>query len=1648
METTGAPKNTRTLQQFAGLHAKGVFPYHPGSFKDVGVDLAFDESLEFQTNMVNAMSHYEHRERYSLRVSTTLWMIILYVVYFLVFAFPLLWSTLFFYFLYWLLTLGVAPVAVNLLLNWALVYVVVLMSARFCIKLAVVQVIKRLPEAWFTPAAHNSLMKSFTSAGLTVDGLICRPFANDGFDAMAVGATFSELLVGRFSLRSKIGFWVFLYSFYWILKKALEHQFSLLTKVFNLFRGILFILFIGFFAPHDLLSKLSYSCSYLLTLPMLVIDRKVEIFRTIRFLYAWFWINFYLFLFEVGFLTWRSTHLPDKKIRHGLRSFMNTGLARISTVVAATNLPAFIRGAPAKFTIDSLNDTMARLVEVGVLPVPTLASSDLTEEIANLPHSEFALGNMGFRAGMRQVKTFVDQDLASLSAMAETYMRSESYRTLQNEIESTSRYFATSDIDFPDLDIDELWKLVGVIYENSQIAPFSLIIRRWEKKYGLGPMWLDPTFHRARKISRRKAIQLMGGIVEFTKIWARVFEISPTLTPLAGVSVKGEALAPKKWTRDVVRTIISSPWVSYVMGTTFNLLPNHNFQYTQTPVKIGMPLNGANLSTLFARHSRLKYHAAGDFTAFDSTLRDNVLENIKKVRKYGFRNHKDYDAIAYLIDVNYDQVVNQLLGLSTTGGIYEKDKGLSTGHSSTGSDNSLALVTLWLAAWKEVTGLGASEFKFFCELSGYGDDHIISWSELVPPSWTWENITKVMNKWGVTLRLENGHPDTPGGLELLTFLSKGNRIPNSQDIKEFRECGIAIPARVIFHEKAKLLGKMAAPVRSMDRDYRIKRLLSYLELTAHHRDVYDKVVTAITNISARSNKKWVIPSYESILTRWYDPKTKAKWDVEAELGEHEVIVDGPLYSYGAVTIIDLVANALAVVPDILNPMVFNAGYLNLVFSALGDRILWPLLLLGQSNRTYSTEAITNLVKRTSYDFLLNGPIVSCPAADISPGGLILRHWVFHLLRKAPSRGRLSTAYFMALFAKFSTAAYLLNGRVHEEIRRPWPPVWNVLLVWVLSFMPDAPWLSWVTFLGLPNLSLLLDKIFMSLWANFFARMPPNFRDVSILLRNFWERGNRDAVLVTAPTGSGKSTSFVYFLTQEFNLSFDHFIVIEPRALLVERLAAYLSSSYAMKWVPVTHSCPFEASRHHIMTPAQVLIHSRLLGPKTLVVLDEAHVKESSYRLLLDILPRLRVALILATATPTQDLKDLAALHVPVRMASVWKVVDRRADPLDIVEDNQYRSWRHGYSRRVAELVASCPPTARVLIFVIDVEHAVQIASILPRNACVLSSQNRDVDLNARYFVTTSVADAGLTIPNVDVVITGTIARFVGLARGVDYNIIVKLDSDTLIQRRGRTGRTNNGVFIVVPHLTNWPEEPPKVYKMDDTLQAIDSGIPIESLVFTPQRVLDLISKDLIYSRERDFEVHTMIAYLKHVLKVTHNAKPMTIFDLEDTMGSTREVALVETFAGDVALGEPVKPSERWDQIISMLEPIVLKAAIDKVRPPVEWVCALFYCDPTQANPTAALQEYLTGRLKTSVHWERSMKKLIKTDRLMAGDNRPPAMKDIPFQPRVVRDPSRMAKSARYGGFSGFKEKPAEITETPAVIEPYFTTKFDPALFEI
>jgi hypothetical protein len=175
---------------------------------------------------------------------------------------------------------------------------------------------------------------------------------------------------------------------------------------------------------------------------------------------------------------------------------------------------------------------------------------------------------------------------------------------------------------------------------------------------------------------------------------------------------------------------------------------------------------------------------------------------------------------------------------------------------------------------------------------------------------------------------------------------------------------------------------------------------------------------------------------------------------------------------------------------------------------------------------------------------------------------------------------------------------------------------------------------------------------------------------------------------------------------------------------------------------------------------------------------------------------------------------------------------------------------------------------------------------------------------------------------------------------------------------------------------------------------------------------------------------------------------MTIFDLEDTMGSTREVALVETFAGDVALGEPVKPSERWDQIISMLEPIVLKAAIDKVRPPVEWVCALFYCDPTQANPTAALQEYLTGRLKTSVHWERSMKKLIKTDRLMAGDNRPPAMKDIPFQPRVVRDPSRMAKSARYGGFSGFKEKPAEITETPAVIEPYFTTKFDPALFEI
>merc|ERR1712226_37331 len=87
----------------------------------------------------------------------------------------------------------------------------------------------------------------------------------------------------------------------------------------------------------------------------------------------------------------------------------------------------------------------------------------------------------------------------------------------------------------------------------------------------------------------------------------------------------------------------------------------------------------------------------------------------------------------------------------------------------------------------------------------------------------------------------------------LTFLSKTGRVATEADKAHWRftfgrdDC----PAIIVTHDKSSLLGKMMARTTSKDPAFKIKRIISYMSLTAHHPEAYQIAREAIHNIVKR-----------------------------------------------------------------------------------------------------------------------------------------------------------------------------------------------------------------------------------------------------------------------------------------------------------------------------------------------------------------------------------------------------------------------------------------------------------------------------------------------------------------------------------------------------------------------------------------------------------------------------------------------------------------------------------------------------------------------------------------------------------------------------------------------------------------------------
>ncbi|QJP04102.1 polyprotein [Auricularia heimuer fusarivirus 1] len=1252
------------------------------------------------------------------------------------------------------------------------------------------------------------------------------------------------------------------------------------------FKLCLILCYVVFTADWSFVSGLADWALWLCTLawyPLFIMFREGSFQDTYRLYRSWLLVGFLRMLntaLWINLLTLPSGDVPGlAPKRRSWRAHWTQFVMTFQVAVDKIALPEFVRSLPDRFDAEGINATQAILEELGWPAAPAVSPDQHFTGFTNYPkYCRSIIGGTSIRQGLVNVNLKVAKELSHLRGLAPQYKRAEQFATLEAEIDSLARYFEQPTVESVEVPVEDIWEMVWPIYKDSKLTPFNHILKKWEKKYGLGPFWgkVNPKTGKWSKLSRRDFIKSIGGMANMVELWARTFEKSTTLVPVSPVSVKSEALPPKKWERNIVRTVVGSPIVHYILSTIWNYGPNHNFKFWSTSIKIGMPLNGFNISKLVAQHDRYDNHFAGDFENFDSKVTGPIVKIIRQVRKKGFEKHRDFAKICFLIDANYESLIRMPLMTTSTGNIYAKETGLSTGHSSTSPDNSLAVVILYIAAWRKVTGLSASEFRHFCKLSNYGDDHMLSWLASTPKAWNKKNIIRAMADFGVTLKDE----EPSGDLLRFTFLSKGWRKPTAADRLDCKLAGVDVPAFIVTHDSAKLLGKVYAPSRDykMDRMYRAKRLISYLDLCAFQRENYDRIRLGLENVLI-SNKgvklkpPIPIPTYEDVVRKWLRPEA----NVVEEDEENDAKVEILDYSHDGV--FDGLVRVASVIPDFINPAIYNIGYTNYLLRLLGDYLTWPIHLLKHTNAAYTTNHLVNILRKTPYDFLSDAPRLLDAPCEAPIGSLLMKHWLFLAFRRKSS---IWSGLNVLLFAdsKIASANFVLNGYVQPMVRRMDLPWLDIMLIALISFVPTITVPAFICQVHCPSFSDVVESATGVIINTLWSKVPANMKQVYNLADQL--SGDYRCLAVTAPTGTGKSTTLVRALWNRYCNKYTKIILVEPRTILVPSLCDYLDKAFGLPGCPVTFGYKYDGrSPFIITTPAEVLLHTDWWRPDNLFIIDESHLMEPLHIGVQKMLQKLAIPRLLLSATLSEQNIEDADVMVDLSIARTWAITDTAMyrHPTTL---QSYQEFWPIYKKKVLEIV-NANFRGKMLVFVIDLSQAEDLAQRLNKRTCVLTSKSKVVDAGADVYISTSVGDVGLTLPDVAWVVTSNLTRQTIPDDVMGRVALVTLDNATLQQRRGRTGRTNNCFFSLISfdcafasRSGIWPSKAVGA-------ELLKSGIPGEVVAkFFPETVTALFGRD--YDRSDDFIVDSFARNYDAMLSVTDGFRGVGLMQDLDNLG--------------------------------------------------------------------------------------------------------------------------------------------------------------------
>lgn len=1088
---------------------------------------------------------------------------------------------------------------------------------------------------------------------------------------------------------------------------------------------------------------------------------------------------------------------------------------------------------------------------------------------------KWRLGSTNFRLGFRKWALtslpFFDGSIFFPDVVGDRH--TSAFTGPEEELRSTARYWSGNDKNeedqhFGDV-LDGLWHGAKAQYQNSVLTPFSITFKGWEKKFnmGFGFGWFRNG--KVMQWSRQHFIDKFGGPSKFLEVWAKVFRRSQTMDLPVPVFTKIETLKLSKQETRSVRTILGSPFVHHVMTTIFNYIPNHNYKIWDTPMKVGMPLNGQNFNKLWTSLISREEIFAGDMTAFDSTQSPPVVRLVAEMRKMGFEWHKDYDRICQLIDVSYEKLLNAPLGFKNFGEIGVKSQGFTTGHSSTSNDNSLALLVNYLYAWRMVTGLRCREFYNYNTLANFGDDHVLGFDRVF--GWSPEKAMEAMAKLGTKMRDEApGIRKMPSAkdkpvtgdwrTEKFSFLAKVPLPLSGEVANELKAAGITVPLNfATCHDPHRLIRKLKAQTTAKNagdalRCYTV--LLAYIDLTSHHPAIYSDCVRVAHGWHNRYADAWrkagispkrfpSPPSYNEVLRKWYSKEDVRYPHVEGldeEDFSQDMILMTPPDRLG------ILIRWIADFPTMLSPRYTNSSWADWLQKALRVELSWPLAFVAQANAfSLDPSAAKLLLNRTPYSFLRSHLLVQ--SSDVPYGTLLFRHWLYNAFVGMWSRSRKFSFldFIRYLDIQYINVAYLLTGKVSEVIVELDFHLIETLVVFALSYV-----------------NFDLGKYFPFLRPIYFDFQTPSFwfaRFVSWLIRYVSPAGSIDyqpldaavdllandpesSFVLSAPTGVGKSTRMIVHICDRIRRKV---VVITPRHLVAVGVGSYMMETWPNRRIGIqTEGFVARKDDAIIYTTVQsFFLNPWLREPGTVLIIDEAHIAEPAYDVIrqycLD-MPGQRY--IMVSATPPSDLK-IRTIEVPAVNQNTVHTINREvASPAN-------------YFDFVSMWVNDRLPTEKQLCFVTSLKQAYRLAEMVKVRVCIISSKHKKVDPDATLYISTNVCDAGITLPDVafvhsmdhDIRVSSRMVDVSSKVEGGGYVsdkevYYTPLSEATILQRKGRTGRTVDGVFFFYTVL-GVPTEP-QHYNILDYYHALSPGLE-EAVMHFPPHLIPQLTDELFSS---------------------------------------------------------------------------------------------------------------------------------------------------------------------------------------------------------